>query len=77
VIMNPNVNADEQGSRLTLLQCLVGGFVGFGLLTAVLCFMVGGGIAFWLSMTTFLTVGYTIVYLIRTRNERKSDPETE
>ena len=60
------------GQRLTFAQCLVGGYVGFGLLVAVLCFMTGGGVVFWLAMTTFLTVAYTAYYYFRTRGGRSA-----
>ena len=56
---------------MTLAQCLVGGFIGFGVFAAVLCYMVGGGVWFWLAMTTFLNVAYTITYLIRTRKQKR------
>ena len=41
--------------KLTLAQCLVGGYFGFGLFVGILCYGVGAGLLFWLVMTTFLT----------------------
>ena len=62
-----NATLENVPPRMTSAQCLVGGFVGFGLFTAILCLMVGGGFWFWLVMTTFLNIVYTVTYFLRKR----------
>lgn len=52
--------------RLSLLQCLVGGSIGFGGLSGIFCLATGGNFWVWLYMTGLLTVGYTAYFYIRT-----------
>lgn len=60
--------------RLTLLQNLVAGYIGFGLFLAVLCAATGADIVTWFVMTTFLTVSYTLYYSIKIAREDRRRP---
>ena len=53
--------------KLTLAQCIVGGYCGFGLFVGVLCYSIGAGVLFWLVMTTLLNVLYTGYYFMSTK----------
>lgn len=69
--------ASKPPRQLSFVQCLVGGGVGFGVLSAIFCVLTGGTWAVWLFLTIVLTAGYTGYYYIRTGPPRPMSNDDE
>lgn len=67
LICTPNRNDVKRERKLTLAQCAVGGFFGFGLFAGIFCYASASGLVRWLILTVFLTTLYTLYYFFSTK----------